>query len=89
MAWRTYSTKEDNKVKHNDTCKMAFGNPSSHNDCPRCNELKEGAKPRKAWNADKLEQEARNRAAMAEHFKRGGKHDQIMAAGGVDTAFEW
>lgn len=37
------------KTKHNDTCKMVFGRPSAHNDCPRCNELKEGAQPRKGW----------------------------------------
>jgi hypothetical protein len=29
---------------------MAFGKPSKHNDCPRCNELKAGAEPRKGWS---------------------------------------
>jgi hypothetical protein len=37
------------KTKHNDTCTMAFGRPSAHDNCPRCNELKQGAKPRKGW----------------------------------------
>lgn len=32
---------------------MAFGRPSDHDNCPRCNELKAGAAPRKGWNADK------------------------------------
>jgi hypothetical protein len=37
-------------TKHNDSCTMAFGKPSQHDDCPRCNELKEGAEPRKGWH---------------------------------------
>lgn len=53
MAWKTLKTEDSNKVKHNHTCTMAFGNPSNHNDCPRCNELKNGAAPRKGWNAIK------------------------------------
>lgn len=37
-------------TKHNSTCTMAFGKPSKHSDCPRCEELKQGAEPRKGWN---------------------------------------
>ena len=37
-------------TKHNDSCSMAFGKPSKHDDCPRCNELKEGAAPRQGWS---------------------------------------
>lgn len=36
-------------TRHNETCKMAFGRPSKHDDCPRCQELKQGATPRR-WN---------------------------------------
>lgn len=32
-------------TKHNDTCKMAFGRYSKHDNCPRCQELKAGAEP--------------------------------------------
>jgi hypothetical protein len=60
MAWKTYSTKQDNTTKHNETCKMAFGNPSQHDNCPRCNELKAGAAPRKGW-ADMARQAVNNR----------------------------
>lgn len=44
--WKTRST----GTAHNSTCTMAFGNFSSHDNCPRCNELKAGAAPRKSWN---------------------------------------
>jgi hypothetical protein len=46
MAWK----KAHNGTKHNDSCTMAFGNTSNHDNCPRCNELKAGAQPRKSWN---------------------------------------
>jgi hypothetical protein len=36
-------------MKHNNTCTMAFGRTSKHSDCPRCEELKNGAAPVK-WN---------------------------------------
>jgi len=36
-------------TKHNGTCKMAFGKPSKHELCPRCNELKNGAEAR-TWS---------------------------------------
>ena len=36
-------------AKHNETCTMAFGRKSAHSNCPRCEELKNGAKPVK-WN---------------------------------------
>ncbi len=36
-------------TKHNSTCTMSFGRTSKHLDCPRCEELKSGAKPVK-WN---------------------------------------
>ena len=32
-------------MKHNSSCSMAFGKPSKHANCPRCEELKNGAKP--------------------------------------------
>lgn len=47
--------KHNMNTKHNDTCKMAFGKPSQHDDCPRCNELKAGAVPRQGWNSVRKE----------------------------------
>lgn len=47
-------------TKHNGTCTMAFGKPSKHDDCPRCNELKQGAEPRK-WANSNNSQYAGNR----------------------------
>lgn len=43
MAWRT---KASEGTKHNDTCNMSFGRPSTHDNCQRCNELKAGAAAR-------------------------------------------
>lgn len=39
-------------MKHNSSCSMAFGKPSKHANCPRCEELKNGAKPIQ-WNNTK------------------------------------
>ena len=36
-----------------------------------------------------IKADAMRSAHMREHFAPGGKHDQIVAAGGIDTAFEW
>jgi len=78
-------------LKHSDECKMAFGR-KDHN-CPRCLELLAGAPSRSGWQKDHYSRKAREeesyRKAIAEHFKPGGAHDQIMARGGVGTAFEW
>ena len=86
MAW---AKKQSSGTQHNDSCTMAFGRPSSHCNCPRCEELKLGASPRKAWNHAQKEADRMRHIAMAKHFSPGGTHDQIVAAGGIDTAFEW
>lgn len=57
--------------------------------CPRCAELNAGAPACKGWGWQKKENEARQLAAIRAHFAPGGRHDQITAAGGIDTAFEW
>lgn len=41
--------KAQNETKHNDKCVMAFGKYSPIGDCPRCDELRNGAAPRKGW----------------------------------------
>ncbi len=86
MAW---STNKPAGTKHNDSCTRAFANLSPLGCCQRCDELREGAKPRAGWNDAKMRQEAQQRDAIRRHFAPGGRHDQIVKAGGVDTAFEW
>lgn len=83
---------KENITRHGETCAMAFGKYSPHNDCPRCNELKAGASARAGWQrgyfSGKAQQETARLREIAAHFAPGGRHDQITAAGGVDTAFE-
>lgn len=86
MAWTT--TKQQ-RTTHNDACTRAFANLSPLGCCPRCDELRNGSKPRAGWNDAKLAQEAREKEAICRHFAPGGPADRIRAAGGVDTAFEW
>ena len=50
-------------TKHNDSCKMAFGRPSDHSNCPRCEELKNGAAARKGWNDVKQQSVSRQLSA--------------------------
>lgn len=42
-------------TRHNDKCSMAFGKPSKHTDCPRCEDLKAGAAPRKGWGVQRIQ----------------------------------
>ena len=54
-------------IKHNNTCLMSFGRPSKHSNYPRCEELKNGKKPRKSWGYDKRMNEARQLKEIREH----------------------
>lgn len=86
MAWKTYNTQDVNKIVHNSTCIMAFGNPSKHDNCPRCNELKAGAAPRKSWNDVKQENITRSLSAycfsVAIHHSRCTKETNPSCACG-------
>lgn len=86
MAW---NTDKQQGTKHNDACTRAFANLSPLGCCPRCDELRAGAKPREGWNDAKMREEAQRMAAIRAHFAPGGRHAQIVANGGVDTAFDW
>lgn len=59
------------KTRHNDSCVMAFGRPSPAGQCPRCDELRNGAKPRAGWNAQKAADESRRLAAIRHHYTSG------------------
>lgn len=53
---------------HNSKCKMAFGRPTKTlGDCQRCDELRNGAKPRESWGADKKRREEAFRASLKRH----------------------
>ena len=83
MAWKT---KIQTGPVHNNSCRMAFGRPSKHSTCPRCEDLKQGAEPRKGWNAHKIEAELRRRAAIKFHYSSG---ECQKKCGPVCTAFDW
>lgn len=85
MSWNNKQT----GTKHNDSCTRAFANLSPLGCCPRCDELRNGSKPRAGWNDAQIKADAQRSEAMRRHFAPGGKHDQIIKAGGIDTAFDW
>jgi hypothetical protein len=55
-------------TKHNSKCTMAFGRPTKQEgECPRCDELRTGAAPRKGWGASKRENDRRHAAEIRAH----------------------
>lgn len=68
---------------HNSTCKMAFGRPSKHSECPRCEELKTGAAPRQGWGASRKVMERMQSQAIRSHNCKASR------CGIVCTANEW
>lgn len=55
-------------LQHNNKCKMAFGKPTKDDGiCPRCDELRNGAKPRKGWGWQKKEFERRSLESIRNH----------------------
>lgn len=70
-------------VTHNKECKMAFGRPSKHNLCPRCEELKAGSMPRKGWVQSKKDADQRRTLEIRNH------NCKTSNCGPVCTAFEW
>lgn len=55
------------KTRHAETCTLRFGKPSAHDDCPRCNELKAGAAPRRSWGSKARDVEAAQLRAIRAH----------------------
>jgi hypothetical protein len=74
------------KTKHNPDCHRVFNRYDDS--CPRCQELKSGAKPRAGWNDLKKHQDAQRIQAIHKHFAPGGPHSQGKC-GPVCTAFDW
>ena len=68
-------------TKHNDECTMAFGRKSKEGVCPRCDELRNGAEPRKGWG---------RREPVRDWREEIRNHDcEKSGCGPVCTAFEW
>ena len=65
MSW-TKTTTTGTKHTCNDGQGPAFGRKTPG--CPRCDELASGAKPRQWSGGSRREQEARQRAEIADHF---------------------
>jgi len=77
-------------TKHSNQCQRVFKNYDSN--CPRCQELIAGSKPRGGWQkqyfARKHSEEIRRTAAIHDHFAPGGPH-ALGHCGPVCTAFDW
>lgn len=71
-------------VTHSSACKMAFGRPTKEiGACPRCDELRAGAAPRKGWGASKRDNDRRRSAEIYSHNCTESK------CGPVCTFGEW
>lgn len=81
-----------NAIKHNAACVMAFGRKSPVGDCPRCDELRNGAAPREGWQAGYFTRKAAiaraDAASHAAHFAAGGPHAR-GCCGPVCTFGDW
>lgn len=76
------------KIVHKQDCKRAFGNYDVS--CPRCLELKAGAKPRAGWNDEKRRQEAMTSAAIHRHYLTPeGREDCKKHCGPVCVKFDY
>jgi len=69
------------KTAHRNDCKRVFARYDA--ECPRCNELSQGAAPRKGWGD-------RQREADAAFTRRLKAHDcKAHRCGPVCVAFDW
>ena len=57
----------ETKVKHKLDCARVFNRYDAN--CPRCQELMQGATPREGWGDRKRQQEAIQGRAISAHFK--------------------
>lgn len=78
------------ETKHSNNCQRVFKNYDAN--CPRCQELINGSKPRDGWQKSyysrKAQQEAQRTADIHEHFAPNGPHARGVC-GPVCTAFDW
>ena len=72
-------------TRHSPSCTMSFGRPDCSGSCPRCNELRAGAAPRKGWGAAKRSREAATLAAIRAH----GFGNCKKCPRGMCVCFDW
>jgi hypothetical protein len=81
MSWKKSTNPT---TKHSVDCKMAFGRKDRN--CPRCQQLLNGAPPVK-WSESFKQRDARRCAEIADHFK---SHKHLSGGCGVVCTFgEW
>lgn len=80
MAWKKTET---TGTKHSDSCTMSFGRKSLPGICARCDELRDGAKPR-AWAISNDKQRC---AEIKSHFE--SEYHRSGKCGVVCTFGEW
>jgi hypothetical protein len=74
-------------VEHNHD-PQPYGRRLPRGECPRCDQLHDGAPPRAGWGDRGRRDEQATRAAMDVHFAPGGPHARGVC-GPVCTAFDW
>jgi len=76
---------ENNITKHKDNCRRVF--KQYDKDCPRCQELMKGAKPRKGWQYDYFRRKKEEDKRRSEDIRN---HDCKKAGCGVVCTYgEW
>lgn len=66
-------------TRHKEDCAMSFGRKDSS--CPRCQELINGATPRKAWNSRKIEEINKQLIAIRNHDCKKSKCGYVCTFG--------
>jgi len=74
-------------TKHNATCTMAFGRHSKHDNCPRCQELKNGSAPRSGWQKGYYAIKAQAEKDWSLRLKN--HNCSTSGCGSICVAFDW
>lgn len=81
-----HKTKGDQKmIKHIDDCTRVFKNYDPK--CKRCDELKNGAKPRAGWQKSYFENKKQNEERFTRQLKN--HNCEKSNCGVICTAFDW
>ena len=81
----TVTVRQESKTMTQHNHQVIFGRKEA--DCPRCEELKNGAKPRDGWQKSYFVAKKRNEAARIEAIRN---HNCVESkCGTVCTAFDW
>ena len=67
---------------HNEHCRMSFGRPTKEEGkCPRCDELRSGAAPRKGWGHAKKQAEMRFTQSLKRHDCKASRCGPVCTFG--------